>query len=70
MKGYPKYELDMEMVEKKHLKELVRIRSKPLSIDIETTRVVDFKDLSNVISNVIVVWDSVLPTKKWVFVQE
>jgi hypothetical protein len=67
---FPKYELNMDTVEKNLLKQLVRIRSKPLSIDIETTRVKDFKDLSDVISNVIVVWDSVSPNKKWVFVQE
>ena len=67
--SYPEYELDMEMVERQRLKELVRVRSKPLSIDIETTSVEDFKDLTGVIANVIVVWDSVSPTKKWVFVQ-
>ena len=68
--SYPEYELDMEMVERQRLKELVRVRSKPLSIDIETTSVEDFKDLTGVIANVIVVWDSVSPTKKWVFVQD
>lgn len=67
--SYPEYELDMQMVERQRLKELVRVRSKPLSIDIETTSVEDFKDLTGVIANVIVVWDSVSPTKKWVFVQ-
>tara|TARA_R110002020_G_scaffold1372_5_gene6324 strand:- start:2426 stop:3070 length:645 start_codon:yes stop_codon:yes gene_type:complete len=67
--SYPEYELDMQMVERHRLNELVRIRSKPLSIDIETTSVEDFKDLTGVIANVIVVWDSVSPTKKWVFVQ-
>lgn len=68
--SYPEYELDMNMVERQRLKELVRVRSKPLSIDIETTSVEDFKDLTGVIANVIVVWDSVSPTKKWVFVQD
>ena len=68
--SYPEYELDMEMVERQRLKELVRVRSKPLSIDIETTSVEDFKDLTGVIANVIVVWDSVSPMKKWVFVQD
>jgi hypothetical protein len=70
MMSYPEYELDMNMVERQRLKELVRVRSKPLSIDIETTSVEDFKDLTGVIANVIVVWDSVSPTKKWVFVQD
>jgi len=60
----------MEMVEMQTLKELVRVRSKPLSIDIETTSVEDFRDLSGVIANVIVVSDSVIPMKKWVFVQD
>jgi len=68
--SYPEYELDMNMGERQRLKELVRVRSKPLSIDIETTSVEDFKDLTGVIANVIVVWDSVSPTKKWVFVQD
>jgi len=51
------------------IQEIVDLRSTPLSIDIETTRVEDFKNLKGVTANVIVVWDS-NRQMKWVFVKD
>jgi len=51
------------------IQEIVDLRSTPLSIDIETTRVEDFKNLKGVTANVIVVWDS-NHQMKWVFVKD
>ena len=73
---FPYPELDAE--HPNGIRDLVDLRSTPLSIDIETTRVEDFKNLKGVTANVIVVWDcsehqrkiDCGSDKKWVFVKD
>jgi len=64
------YEIDLDSAERTRIREVARIRAHPLSIDIETTSVENFKDLTGVTANVIVVWEGNSPSRKWIFVKD
>ena len=61
--------LDDDLVSRHRLTEIVSRRSKPLSIDLESTTVKDFSDLSSVTANVIVIYDPVKPEQSYKFVR-
>ena len=61
--------VDDSIITSHRINEIVNRRSQPLSIDLDSTRVEDFSDLSSVTANVIVISDPVKPEQSYKFVR-